>query len=340
MLKAVRISVLLLLLLSAAILTPGAVASYGGIPSGESQTTCTVFMVSPDDFAFNQETAQSNLFQNKGIDSVMARNRAMTEFSRMVKKLRSSGIRVLTIPSRRDVKTPDAVFPNNWFSLHKLGSGERILVGYPMLAANRRAERRIEELRQKLLESNIKVSRIIDLSRHEEEGRFLEGTGSMVLDRVHRIAYASLSPRTDRNVLADFSEKLGYRPVAFSSYDSGDRLIYHTNVMMSVGDHFAVVCAEAIRDTQERAAVLKELEQSGKKVVTITLDQVRAMCGNILQLRAKGKKFIVMSTTALEHFTPEQKKVLGGFGRLIPVNIKTIETIGGGSSRCMLGEVY
>lgn len=338
--KAIRISVVLLLLVSAAISIPSAVASDVGILSGENQTTGTVFMVSPDDFAFNQETAQSNLFQNKGMDSVVARNRAMVEFSRMVRKLRSSGIRVLTMPSRRDIKTPDAVFPNNWFSLHKLGSGERILVGYPMLAANRRAERRIEEFKQKLLENDFKVSRVIDLSGHEEGGRFLEGTGSMVLDRVNRIAYASLSPRTDRKVLADFSQKLGYRPVAFSSYDAAGHLIYHTNVMMSVGDRFAVVCTEAIRDTQERAVVLKELEASGKKVVTITLDQVRAMCGNILQLRAKGKKFIVMSTTAFEHFTPEQKKVLGGFGMLIPVNIKTIETIGGGSARCMLGEVY
>jgi hypothetical protein len=340
MFKSIRIFVLFLLLVPAAISPPSAVASDCGILSGERQTTDTVFMVSPDDFAFNQETAQSNLFQNKGTDSGIARKRAMAEFSSMVKKIRSSGIHVITLPSRRDVKTPDAVFPNNWFSLHKMGSGERILVGYPMLATNRRAERRIEELKRKLLANNIKVSRIVDLSRHEGEGKYLEGTGSMVLDRAHRIAYASLSPRTDRKVLADFSEKLGYRPVAFSSYDSGGHLIYHTNVMMSVGDRFAVVCAEAIRDKQERATVLKELEQSGKKVITITLDQVSTMCGNILQLHVKGKKVIVMSTTALDHFTPEQKKSLGGYGWLIPVNIETIETIGGGSSRCMLGEVF
>ena len=340
MFKAIRLFLLFLLLVPAAISTPGAAASDHGILSGERQTTDTVFMVSPDDFAFNQETAQSNLFQNKEMDSVMARKRAMTEFSGVVKRLRSSGIRVITLPSRRDVKTPDAVFPNNWFSLHRMGSGERILVGYPMLATNRRAERRIEELKRKLRVNGIKVSRTLDLSRHEEKGKYLEGTGSMVLDRAHRIAYASLSPRTDRTVLADFSEKMGYRPVAFSSYDSGGRLIYHTNVMMSVGDRFAVVCAEAIRDTQERATVLKELEQSGKSVIAITLDQVRAMCGNILQLHVKGKKVIMMSATAYAHFTPEQKKILGAFGRLIPVNIETIETIGGGSSRCMLGEVF
>ena len=308
--------------------------------SGEQQTTDTVLMVSPDDFAFNQETAQSNVFQKRTAETVLLQKRAMAEFTGMVKKLRSSGVRVISLPSRRDIKTPDAVFPNNWFSLHKGGNGERIIAGYPMLAPNRRAERRVDELTGKLRENGINVSKTIDFSRYEVEGKFLEGTGSMVLDRTHRVAYASLSPRTDRSVLADFSDKLGYRPVTFSSYDSTGSLIYHTNVMMSVGERFAVICADAIRDEQERATVLKELEQSGKTVIPITLDQVRSMCGNILELRAKGKRIIVMSKTAYDHFTPGQKKILRGLGSLLPVNIKTIETTGGGSARCMLGELF
>jgi len=308
--------------------------------SGERQTTDTVFMVSPDDFAFNQETAQSNVFQKRSAETVLLQKRAMAEFRGMVKKLKASGVRVITLASRRDTKTPDAVFPNNWFSVHKGGNGERVVAGYPMLAPNRRAERRVDELTGKLRENGIAVSKTIDFSRHEAEGKFLEGTGSMVLDRTHHIAYASLSPRTDRSVLADFADKLGYRPVTFSSYDSTGSLIYHTNVMMSVGERFAVVCTDAIRDEQERAAVLKELEQSGKTVITITLDQVRSMCGNILELRAKGKRIIVLSKTAYEHFTPQQKKILGGFGSLLPVDITTIETTGGGSARCMLGEVF
>jgi len=315
-------------------------ASSARISAREGQTTGTVFMVSPDDFGFNQETAESNVFQKRLDNSASVKKRAMSEFSGMVKQLRSSGIRVVTLPSRSDIKTPDAIFPNNWFSLHKSSNGERVLAGYPMLAPNRRAERRLEELTQKLRASGIKVTKTVDFSRHEEQGKFLEGTGSLVLDRVNGIAYASLSPRTDKSVLADFSEKLGYRTVQFSSFDAAGSLIYHTNVMMSVGDRFAVICAEAIRDEQERATVLKELEKSGKTVIIITLDQVRSMCGNILQLRSNSKKVIVMSKTAYDHFTPEQKKLLMTFGKLLPVNIETIETVGGGSARCMLGEVF
>ena len=323
-------------------LVGGAVASELGADAqgGERQTTGTVFMVSPDDFGFNQETAASNVFQNAPGNPEVVKQRAMAEFSGMVEQLRASGIQVITLPSRSDVKTPDAVFPNNWFSLHKSVSGERVLVGYPMLAPNRRAERRLGELAEKLNASAMPVSRTVDLIQYEAQGIFLEGTGSLVLDRVYRIAYAALSPRTDKKVLADFSEKLGYRPVPFSSFDASGKLIYHTNVMMSVGDRFAVICAEAINDGKERAAVLKALEDSGKTVITITQAQVRAMCGNILQLEAQGRKLIVMSQTAFDNFTPEQKSVLAGFGELLPVSIETIETVGGGSARCMLGEVF
>lgn len=310
------------------------------LPPSERQTTDTVLMVSPDDFAFNQETAQSNVFQKRDTDTASVNKRAISEFGGMVRKLESSGIRVIQVPSRGDIKTPDAVFPNNWFSIHKISDQERILVGYPMLAPNRRAERRLELLNEKLRSKGMNVTRTIDLSRYEEKGLFLEGTGSMVLDRVNRIAYVALSPRTNREVLDDFAAKLSYRPVAFRSSDAGGNPIYHTNVMMSVGEGFAVICLESIEDRQEGMLVLKELKQAGKKIIPITLSQLQHMCGNILELRAKEAKIIVMSQTAYDHFTPQQKIQLSLYGTILPVDIRTIETIGGGSARCMLGEVF
>lgn len=310
------------------------------IATADRQTTGAVLMVSPDDFAFNTETAQSNRFQNSVADAGKACRKALAEFDGVVRKLRGVGVQVVVLPSRHDVKTPDAVFPNNWFSLHRTAEGTRVLVGYPMLAPNRRAERRLDLLSGKLGEQGHVVDQTIDLSRYEEQDKFLEGTGSMVLDRVHRMAYASLSPRTDQAVLDDFCRRLGFRPVAFRSYDVGGSLIYHTNVMMSVGESFAVVCLEAVRDEQERALLRKQLEGAGKLVVPITRDQMTKMCGNILELRARGRSVIVMSHTAYAHFNAEQKKALSRFGRLLPVRIDTIETIGGGSARCMLGEIF
>ena len=306
----------------------------------EQQTTSTVFMVSPDDFGFNVETAASNAFQDKSADIANAQQQARREFDATVERLRGAGIRVIVLPSRKDVRTPDAVFPNNWFSLHEMEGGKRLLVGYPMLAPNRRAERRLDELQTQLAADGLRVDRVIDLSAFEQQGRFLEGTGSMVLDRANRIAYASLSPRTDAAVLEEFGGRLQYRPVSFRSYDSGGALVYHTNVMMSVGSRFAVICAESIRDVHERTAVMDALRRSGKEVITITLAQMAKMCGNILELRTARGPVIVMSQTAYDNFTPEQRSELQRFGTLLAVPIHTIEAIGGGSARCMLGEVF
>lgn len=306
----------------------------------EQQTTSTVLMVSPDDFGFNAETAGSNLFQHRVADTGNVQKQALQEFDGMVAKLRAAGIRVVRLPSRMDVKTPDAVFPNNWFSLHLLSPRERVLVGYPMLAPNRRAERRLGELGRRLAADGLPVGRAIDLSSSEQQGKFLEGTGSMVLDRAHRITYAALSPRTESSVLQDFAQKLQYRPVSFRSYDRGGVPVYHTNVMMSVGKRFAVICAESIRDQAERDAVLGELRRTGKHIIPITLEQMGTMCGNILELRSPKGPLIVMSQTAYDHFSPQQRKELQRFGKLMPMQIPTIEAIGGGSARCMLGEVF
>jgi len=306
----------------------------------EQQTTSTVLMVSPDDFGFNAETAGSNLFQNRPDASSSPQKQALKEFDAMVTTLRDAGIRVIRLPSRMDARTPDAVFPNNWFSLHALSTGKRILVGYPMLAPNRRAERRLDQLERQLAADGLVVHRVIDLSSFEQQGKFLEGTGSMVLDRANRITYAALSPRTEPSVLQDFAHKLQYRPVSFHSFDRGGTPVYHTNVMMSVGKHFAVICAESIRDLQERDRVVRELQRTSKEVITINLEQMGKMCGNILELRAPQGPLIVMSQTAYDHFTPEQRKKLQRYGKLLPVQIPTIEAIGGGSARCMLGEVF
>jgi len=306
----------------------------------EQQTTSTVLMVSPDDFGFNAETAGSNLFQHRSADGGSVQKQALQEFDDMVTKLRSAGIRVIRIPSRMDAITPDAVFPNNWFSLHSSGSGKRTLVGYPMLAPNRRAERRLDQLERQLAAEGLGVDQLIDLSGFEQQGKFLEGTGSMVFDRADRITYAALSPRTEPSVLQDFAQRLHYRPVSFHSYDRGGTPVYHTNVMMSVGKRFAVICAESIRDQQELDTVLRELQRTGKEVITITLAQMGTMCGNILELRSPQGTLIVMSQTAYDHFSPQQRKKLQRYGKLLPVQIPTIETIGGGSARCMLGEVF
>ncbi|MFH1741321.1 MAG: arginine deiminase-related protein [bacterium] len=313
----------------------------GCVSVAPQQTTDTVFMVCPDDFAYNPETAKSNVFQHRLEDPAEAQRQAVAEFERMVKTLEAAGVRVVHVHSRRDVKTPDAVFPNNWFSVHRTADGNNVLVVYPMLAPDRRAERRVDLVKEKLRSCGIVISRVINLANYETQGKFLEGTGSMVLDRVHRVAFASLSPRTDPDVLEEFCRELDYRPFSFHSHDSGGKLIYHTNVMMSVGEEFAIVCAEAIKDEAERSAVLGKLDNLGKKIIRISLDQTRNMCGNVLELHSRdGTKVIVMSKTAYDHFTEEQRAELATFGTLVPVDITTIETIGGGSARCMIAEIF
>jgi len=304
------------------------------------QTTDTVFMVSPDDFAYNTQTATSNVFQHNNIPVLKARNEAMEQFNNMVEKLQSENIRVIQIKSRKDIKTPDAVFPNNWFSTHRDDKKRTIIVLYPMLTPNRRAEVRLNLLKEKLEESGIKISKIIDLTPYCRQGKSFEGTGSLVLDRVHKVAFASLSPRTTRDVLEDFCNQLGYRSLTFHSYDKG-KLVYHTNVMMSVGTDFAVICAECIKDESERMKVLSELETLGENIIKISIEQMEHMCGNILELHdINGKRKIIMSSSAYNHFSAEQKKQLEKSGTILSFDLHTIEQIGGGSARCMVAEIF
>lgn len=305
------------------------------------QTTDTILMISPDDFQYNTEAAETNLFENKPeTDSGIAQS-AMGEFNDMVKTLKDVDIKVITVPSRSDIKTPDAVFPNNWFSLHKTQDGKNILVLYPMLTVNRRAERRSELLKEKLKTHNFNVDQEVDLTYFEKQNLALEGTGSMVLDRQHQVAFISLSPRTDKKIAMEFCKQLKYQPVFFSSYDKNKHLIYHTNVMMSIGEKFAVVCLESISNKQEKESLILKLKKLGKEIIDINFDQMNNMCGNILELNTKNNnRIIVMSKTAYDHFTNTQKAQLEKFGKIVPVDIPIIETIGGGSARCMIAEVF
>ena len=305
------------------------------------QTTNTIFMVSPDDFQYNVETAKTNVFQRQIEKPEDAARLAMEQFSNMVEILEAEGITVIHVHSRKDIETPDAVFPNNRFSTHTRADDKNILAIYPMLTPNPRAEIRVELLKEKLEEHNISIDGITDLTHYTKNNSALEGTGSLVLDRVHHVAFASLSPRTDKEIVNAFCNQLEYQPVFFHSYDQEGTLIYHTNVMMSIGTEFAVIGADSIADKKEREEVLAELKKLRKKVIEISLTQMENMCANILELRSKNNdKLIIMSSRAYEHFSLAQKTELEKFVKLVPVDIHTIETIGGGSARCMIAEVF
>jgi len=303
-----------------------------------SQLTDTVVMISPDQFGFNPETAGTNAFQHKvDIKQSEIQKKAMNEFTGMVSQLKSKGINVITLKSRDDVVTPDAVFPNNWFSSHEGGK----IVLYPMLAPNRRTERQPEALQKALLQSKIAVSEFIDLTEEENNSGVLEGTGSLVLDRVNKIAYAMESPRTTKLTFDKWCNKLGYQGIFFHAYDKHNLPIYHTNVVMSIGEEFTVICLESIKDQAEKELLVKKFKKTGKKIILISLKQAYSFCGNILQLKTQeGKKIVVLSRLALDAFTPDQKAQLEKFGELVPVDIQMIEKVEGGSARCMLAEIF
>lgn len=305
-----------------------------------SPLTDTVIMVAPEQFGFNSETAETNSFQHQpdeAQDSLgRLRDAACGEFQHVVEILTSHQIRVLVLPGRKDVVTPDAVFPNNWFSHHR----EDTLVLYPMLAPNRRAERQPSLLRD-LLQSIGCHPVILDLSSREQDGLILEGTGSLVLDRAQKVAFAMASSRTHQVVVDEWCHRLGYRACFFHAYDKLSRPIYHTNVFMSIGDGFAVASLDAI---PERASFENTLRELGKEIIQLSQEQLYSFCGNILHLRSQdGRQKIMLSQTSMSAFTREQREQreqLEQYGDLVPVAIPTIERIGGGGVRCMLAEVF
>ena len=301
------------------------------------QTTDTVLMIEPAAFGFNAETAQNNYFQVNS-ENAETQNKALQEFNNFVEKLRSKGINVITMKDTLEPHTPDSIFPNNWISMHQDGT----VVLYPMCAVNRRWERRNDIL--EILKRNFSVKEIIDFSAPENDGKFLEGTGSMIFDHDNKLAYGSVSLRLDEQLFREFCEKFGFTPVVFHSYQTAnnERLpIYHTNVMMCVADQFVVICLDCIDDETERVNVVNAIVNSGKEIIEISESQMQQFAGNMLQVQnSEGKKFLVMSQSAYQSLTPEQISNIEKYSEIIYSDLETIETNGGGSARCMLAEVF
>jgi hypothetical protein len=304
----------------------------------QSQATSKILMIRPANFGYNPETAESNAFQNPELAAQtndVAKEDAQREFDEMVHQLQATGVDVMIYDDTADPNTPDAIFPNNWVSFHASGT----VVLYPMQAENRRLERRPDIVND--LAERFHVARIIDLTHFEQEGKFLEGTGSLVLDRMNRVAFASLSPRTHPDVLAEFANQTGYRTISFSAADANGKAVYHTNVLMCIGDTFAIVCLSAITDPDERLMVRQELESLNKRVIDITLEQMANFAGNMLMVQTpKGQKLLIMSNRAYESLTPKQIDQLDDYAMLFHFDLSTIENYGGGSARCMMAEVH
>lgn len=303
----------------------------------ELQTAADVLMIRPVRFMGNPQTAGSNVFQQIGARSnEEAQRLALAEFDALASALARAGVGVHVIEDTVEPHTPDSIFPNNWFTFHADGT----VVLYPMLAPNRRLERRADVLEELSARHGFFASRVVDLTHHERDEKFLEGTGSLVLDRINRIAYAGLSARTDLDVLGDFAQQLDYDVVAFEAEDANGFPIYHTNVLMSVGTRFAAVCSACIRENA-RSAVLDRLRSSGRALVELSYDQMHAFAGNMLELRTrKGAALVAMSQTALRSLTEEQRASIEEHaGPILAVDIPTIEALGGGSVRCMFAEV-
>jgi len=304
------------------------------------QTTDTILMIRPVAFRMNEETAVNNYFQEDlDIKNAEINSKAQREFDDFVNKLRAVGVNVIVEHDDKLMDTPDSIFPNNWVSFH--GNGD--VAVYPMFAENRRKERR-DEVFIRLEDEGFKISNIIDYTSAEDDGVFLEGTGSLLLDRVNKKAYCALSPRADEDLFIEFCEDFEYFPVIFTANQTveGTRLpIYHTNVMMCLAETFAVICLDSIDDNKECKNVIKHLKQDGKEIIAITEDQMHQFAGNMLQLRGnKDQRYLVMSESAHKSLTEAQINNIEKHCPILSSSLETIETCGGGSARCMMAEVF
>ena len=298
------------------------------------QTTNELLMIRPVDFKFNEQTAGNNKFQQASEEEDV-QALALKEFDNFVSLLREKGVNVTVIDDTAEPETPDSIFPNNWVSFHE--NGQVFL--YPMFSENRRRERRDDIIES--LGKNFAISGITDLSAHEQKGVYLEGTGSMVLDRENKIAYACLSVRTDQKVLEDFCAQSGYQAIPFQAVDAEGFPIYHTNVMMCIGSGFAVICLDAIPDEKERTTVIENLSSSGHEIVEISYDQMNRFAGNMLQVQNNnGDLLLIMSEQAYLSLNASQIERLEKYSQIIHSPIYTIEKNGGGSARCMLAEIH
>lgn len=297
-------------------------------------------MIRPVNFRMNEQTAVNNYFQEEiDLKNAEVNAKAQEEFDAFVEKLRNVGVNVIVEDDDIKQDTPDSIFPNNWVSFHENGD----VALYPMFAENRRRERR-EEIFLRLEKEGFKINNFIDYTEAEDEDVFLEGTGSLLLDRTNRKAYCALSPRADEGLFIEFCEDFEFTPIVFTANQTveGIRLpIYHTNVMMCLAETFAVICLDTIDDKKERKNVVKHLEADGKQIIKITESQMHEFAGNMLQVKGEDDKlYLVMSQSAHESLTPEQIKMIEAHCPILSSNLETIETCGGGSARCMMAEVF
>lgn len=308
--------------------------------SNMQQTTDTILMIRPVSFRTNEQTAVNNFFQEElDLKNAEINAKAQKEFDDFVEKLRAVGITVIVEDDDLLMDTPDSIFPNNWVSFHENGD----VAKYPMFAENRRRERR-DEVFIRLEKEGFRIENIVDYTSAENDGIFLEGTGSLLLDRVNSKAYCALSARADEDLLIEFCEDFEYTPIIFTAYQTveGKRLpIYHTNVMMCLAENFSVICLDAIDDKKERKQVVKSLKQDGKEIISITEAQMHQFAGNMLQLRGKNnQRYLVMSDAAHKSLTAQQIKSIEKHCLILSSSLQTIETCGGGSARCMMAEVF
>lgn len=306
-----------------------------------NQTTQSIVMIRPVAFRMNEQTAVNNYYQ-KILDNLLPSTvnaKAQAEFDGFVEKLQKVGVEVIVLEDTLTPDTPDSIFPNNWISFHENAD----VTLYPMFAENRRLERR-EDLLELLEEKGYQIENIVDYTEAEQDGYFLEGTGSIVLDRANGKAYCALSPRADEELFIEFCEDFDMHPVIFEAFQTveGERkLIYHTNVMMCIGETFAVICSECIDDKKERKMVLDTLKQDGKEVILITEKQVNSFAGNMLEVKgANNQNYVVMSESAYHILTPKQIEQIEKHAPIIYSNLDTIEACGGGSARCMMAENF
>lgn len=302
------------------------------------QLSSCVLMVSPNSFQFNAETAESNDFQNN-IDTLNAleiQQKAKDEHNTMVNELKEKGIEVIVIEDTPSPAKPDAIFPNNWLMMHQDG---RIII-FPMKNANRQLEKRSDIL--ELLKKSYKVDSILDFSHYEAKGKALEGTGSIVFDHNAKIAYACLSPRTEKDILEDLCIQIGYQSFTFNAYSEKNTLIYHTNVVMCIGDGFVVIGLNTIKDAEERKAIIEQFEKSNLEIIDLTDEQLNHhFAGNMLQVKNnENEPYLVMSKRAFNSLNPSQIAQIEKYTNILPVSIDIIETVGGGSARCMMAENF
>jgi len=305
----------------------------------KKQLTNTVLMVRPVRFRMNEETVVNNYFQEEmDLKNEEINRQAQQEFDALVHKLREVGVKVIVVDDIYEQNTPDSVFPNNWITFHQNGD----VAIYPMFAENRRRERR-EDILDRVEAEGFSIENVYDYTEAEKENVFLEGTGAMILDRVNRKAYCALSPRADEDLFIEFCEDFEYTPVIFSAYQQVDNKqvpIYHTNVMMALGEDFAVVCLDTITDKSERKNVLHHLKEDHKEIISITAEQMYQYAGNMLQVQGTDRSYLVMSDAAYNCLTAAQRQAIEKHCPIIHSNLETIETCGGGSARCMMAEVF